>query len=160
MPDSNSRIFNIDDHIGLMVCGRLTDGQVVVARARSEAESYRKNFGISISGTTLTTRIANFMQAMTLYGQFRPLGCEIVIASHDEGENYLYKIENSGSFKGYFGCSGGKGHQLAKNYLEKINREKKCEEVLDLISLGIVSAHEEFKEKTYELEISWITKNT
>ena len=86
------------------------------------------------------------------------MGCEVIIASHDDGKNFLYKIHNSGSYRGYFGCTGGKGAQIARNYIEKIDRTKKCEEVLDLISQGIVQAHEEFKEKTYEMEISWITQ--
>ena len=50
------------------------------------------------------------MHAHTLYGQFRPLGIDILIASRDSGQSYLFKIEPSGSFRGYFGVSSGKGH--------------------------------------------------
>ncbi len=156
--DSNKRIFSIDTHIALAVCGRLADGMIVVKRARSEAESYKESFGIPITGTILTERIANYIHAHTLYGNYRPLGISVVIASRDNNKNFLYRIENSGAFKGYFGCTAGKGHQVAKNYLEKIDRTKSCKEALDLVALSIVAAHEEFKEKTFEFEVSWIVE--
>lgn len=50
------------------------------------------------------------MHIHTLYGQFRPLGADILIASREDEKNQLYKIESSGSFRGYFGVSSGKGH--------------------------------------------------
>lgn len=83
---------------------------VVVERARKEAESYKENFGIPITGQILTERLANFIHAHTLYGQFRPLGVEILIASRDADKNFLFKIENNGNFKGYFGVTSGKGN--------------------------------------------------
>lgn len=143
----------------MAICGRLPDGHVVLERARKEAESYKENFGIPITGTILTERVANYMHAHTLYGQFRPLGVDIFIASRDNGKNYLYKIESSGSFKGYYGVTSGKGHQVAKNHLEKIDREKSCEENFGTVALSIVAAHEEFKEKTYEFEASWVRQD-
>lgn len=50
------------------------------------------------------------MHAHTLYGQFRPLGIEVLVASRDRGKNCLFKIENTGSFKGYHGVTAGKGN--------------------------------------------------
>ena len=58
---------------------------VIVARARIEAEGYKDNFGVPISGQVLTERLANYIHAHTLYGQFRPLGIEILITSFDQG---------------------------------------------------------------------------
>ena len=148
--DSNKRILNVEKHIGIAISGRLSDGMVVVERARKEAESYKNNFGIPISGQILTERIANFMHAYTLYGYFRPLGVEILVASRDRGKNFLFKIENTGNFKGYFGVTAGKGNQTAKTYLEKADRTKSCQDNMKNVALAIAAAHEEFKEKTYE----------
>ena len=72
----------------------------------------------------------------------------------------MYKIEPSGSFKGYFGVSSGKGHQVAKNHLEKVDRNRSCRDNLEVVAMSIVSAHEEFKEKTYEFEASMISDET
>lgn len=37
---SDRRIFSVDDHIGIGICGRIPDGKVIVSRARVEAENY------------------------------------------------------------------------------------------------------------------------
>lgn len=154
--DANRRIHNIESHIGIAVCGRIPDGDIVISRAREEAEQYRTNFGVPISGAVLAERVANFVHAYTLYGAYRPFGATFFIASYDEGKPYLYKVENSGSVLGYFGCADGKGKQVAKTELEKIEREESCEAALPKVAKAIVRAHEEFKEKTYEFETSWV----
>ena len=43
--------------------------------------------------------------------------------------------------------------------MEKIDRNKTCAEAIRSIADGIVAAHEEFKEKTFEFEASWIRKD-
>jgi len=154
--DANKRIFNIETHIGIAICGRVPDGMIVIERAREEAEQYRTNFGVPISGAVLAERVANFVHAYTLYGAYRPFGATFFLASYDEGKPYLYKIENSGSVIGYFGCTDGKGKQVAKTELEKVERDENVETALAKVARAIVRAHEEFKEKTYEFEASWV----
>ena len=154
--DANKRIFNIETHIGIAICGKIPDGMIVIARAREEAENYRKHFGIPISGTVLAERVANFVHAYTLYGVYRPFGATFFLASYDDNKPYLFKIENSGSVTGYFGCADGKGKQVAKTELEKVDRGETCDSALSKVTKAIVRAHEEFKEKTYELEMSWV----
>ena len=158
--DSNKRIFNVDKHIGLVITGRLPDGLVVLERARKEAENYRDFFGLPITGRILTERISNYIHAHTLYGQFRPFGIAITIASYDNGKYFLYMIDNSGVYRKYFGVATGKGKQIAKTYLEKIDRTKTCKDNLFMVSKAVVHAHEEFKEKTYEFEASWICSDS
>lgn len=154
--DANRRIFNIETHIGIAICGRIPDGMIVVHRAREEAEQYRNNFGVPISGTVLAERVANFVHAYTLYGAYRPFGATFFIASMDNGKPSLYKVENSGEMRGYFGCTDGKGKQVAKTELEKVERDESCQDALSKVARAVVKAHEEFKEKTYEFEASWI----
>jgi 20S proteasome subunit alpha 7 len=158
--DSNKRIFNVDRHIGLAITGRIPDGMIVLERARKEAENYKEFFGIPITGRILTERIANYIHAHTLYGQFRPFGVNITIVSHDNNEDFLYAIDNTGVFRRYYAVATGKGKQIAKTMLEKIGRNQDCRQNLEMIAKTIVSAHEEFKEKTYEFEASWISDET
>lgn len=94
----------------MAISGRLTDGMIIYERAQKEVENYKKNFGIDIPTKVLVERLANYMHIHTLYGQFRPLGADVLIASRENGKNQLYKIESSGSFRGYFGVTSGKGH--------------------------------------------------
>ena len=84
--DGNHRIFNIDKHIGLAICGRLPDGKNVVSRARKECDGYRDNFGRNLPGPILADRLANYIHAHTCYGQFRPLGIAVFLASIATGD--------------------------------------------------------------------------
>lgn len=63
------------------------------------------------------------MQAYTLYSSVRPFGVGIVIGALDpiDGKPGLYMIEPSGVYYGYRGCATGKGKQVAKTELEKLN---------------------------------------
>jgi len=81
------------------------------------------------------------------------LGAEILLAGRENGKNYLFKLDVTGSCRGYFGVTCGKGQQVAKSWIEKIDRTKTINEALSNISKALVSAHEEFKEKTWVLEI-------
>ncbi len=154
---SDRRIFSVDEHIGLGICGRVPDGMIVLQKARIECENYRSNFGIPISGQILTERLANYVHAHTLYGSYRPLGCEIFVIAKDNQGHRLFKISNNGSFQGYFGCTAGKGALVAKAVFEKINLDGTMAENLPMVAYSIAKAHEEFKDKTYELEISTIS---
>ena len=158
--DANRRVFSITETIGMVICGRQPDGAMVVRRAREEAEQYLSNFGRSIPGYIMAERVANFVHAHTLYGAYRPFGASFTLASWDEGKPYLYSIDNSGELRGYYGMADGKGRQVAKTEIEKANKEATVEENLKVVAKAIVAAHEEFKEKTYEFEASWIGPQT
>lgn len=155
-PDANHRIFNIDKHIGIAVCGRLPDGKNVVSRARKECESFKKNFGRDLPGPILAERLANYVHANTCYGQLRVLGCAIFIASIDEQVLSLFMIDNSGLLRGYRGVAHGKGRQVAKPFLESFDEKGTVEQGMKVVAKALVAAHEEFKEKTWELEMSVI----
>lgn len=80
---SDQRIFTVEQDIGLGIQGRIPDGMIVLSRARSECENYKDNFGVPIPGEILAERLANFVHAHTLYGAYRPLGCEIFLSCKD-----------------------------------------------------------------------------
>lgn len=158
--NSNHRIFNVDKHIGLAICGRLPDGKNVVSRARKECDSYRDSFGRNLPGPILADRIANYIHAHTCYGQFRPLGIAVFISSIDDNVLSLFMIDNSGLLRGYRGVAHGKGRQVARGMLEGFSERGNVEEGVKLVAKTLVAAHEEFKEKTWELEMSTISSKT
>src|SRR5690348_2307999 len=53
---SNPTIYTVTPTIGVGVCGYLPDGRNIVSRAKSEAQSYLKNFGVEITGKILADR--------------------------------------------------------------------------------------------------------
>lgn len=72
----------------------------------------------------------------------------------------LYMIEPSGLYWGYYGAATGKGRQAAKAELEKLNLhdgtlslEQGVREAARIIHV----AHDDNKDKDFELEMSWIS---
>merc|ERR1712168_1326014 len=80
-----------------------------------------------------------YMHAYTLYSAVRPYGATIMLGSWTETAGpKLFCVEPSGTSYGYWGCAAGKAKQAAKTEIEKMN----------------------LKDKMFELELSWVTKDT
>lgn len=71
----------------------------------------------------LASRLSLYASAYTLYSSVRPFGISTIVGGIDEETNepQLYMIEPSGVFWGYHGCAIGKGRQLAKTEIEKLD---------------------------------------
>ncbi|EHY52393.1 20S proteasome subunit alpha 7 [Exophiala dermatitidis NIH/UT8656] len=74
----------------------------------------------------------------------------------------LYMIEPSGLYWGYYGAATGKGRQAAKAELEKLDLDSpNCsltlkDAVMEAARI-IYVAHEDSKDKEFELEMTWIS---
>ncbi len=131
-----------------------------------------------------------YVQAYTLYNSVRPFGITGIVGGWDaekevdvdgavgsgpktgsggkvqgakEGGPYLYMIEPSGSYWGYYGAATGKGRQAAKSELEKMKLDPKAgdcvglEEGVKEAARIIYLAHEDNKDKDFELEMTWVS---
>lgn len=108
-PGANKRILNIDQHVGMAVSGLISDSRQIAETARSEAASYRTQYGIGIPVKYLNDRVAMYMHAYTLYSSVRPYGCSVILGAWDELEGpAMYMIDSSGVSYGYYGCAIGK----------------------------------------------------
>lgn len=131
--------------------GLTADGKHIANRARDEALNFRDTFRspspVSVSDLphfskylfafthiffhqqALAERLALYTQAYTLYSSVRPFGISTILAGVDEDGPALYLIEPSGAHWGYRACAVGKGRQLAKTELEKLDlAELTCQE--------------------------------
>lgn len=106
-PCTNKRTFNIDNHVGMAVSGLISDARQIVETARSEAASYRLQYGVGIPLKYLNERVAMYMHAYTLYSAVRPYGCAVIIGAYENGTPAMYTIDPSGVSYGYFGCAVG-----------------------------------------------------
>lgn len=131
-----------------------------------------------------------YVQAYTLYNSVRPFGITAIMAGWDaeteinvdgivgsgpktgsggktpgakEGGPFLYMIEPSGLYWGYYGAATGKGRQAAKAELEKLKLDPMNGEAITLeegvkeAARIIYVAHEDSKDKEFELEMSWVS---
>ncbi|CAG8543821.1 11663_t:CDS:2 [Funneliformis mosseae] len=161
VPISNRLIQTVDTHIGVATAGLLADGRHIINRARDEAESFRNNYRIQIPGKVIADRVGQYVQAYTLYSSVRPFGSSAIIGAVDNEGPQLYMIEPSGVYWGYYGCAIGKGKQVAKTEIEKLNLSELC--VRDAVNAAakiIYTVHDDSKDKAFELELSWITNET
>ncbi|EER36721.1 proteasome component [Histoplasma capsulatum H143] len=161
-PGANKRIATVDRHIGIVSSGLLPDGRHFVSRARDEADNWRTTYKGPISTHVLASRLGGYAQAYTLYSSVRPFGVTSIIGGWDSelelpvdgevgagpksgaggkvasakaGGPGLYMIEPSGLYWGYYGAATG------------------VKEAARIIYV----AHEDSKDKDFELEMTWIS---
>lgn len=161
-PGANQRIFNIDRHVGMAVAGLIADARQIVEIARKEASSYRQQYGVSVPVKYLNDRTSMYMHAYTLYSAIRPYGCSVIMGSYDEQDGpAMYMIDPSGVSYGFHGCATGKARQAAKTEIEKLTLSKmKARDLVKEAAKIIYMEHDELKDKNFELELSWVCKET
>lgn len=163
------------------------DGRHFVDRARDEAASWRQNFKTPIPTSDLASRMGGYLQAYTMYGSVRPFGITAILGGVDTSEEtpvdgevgsgpscgaggkvagkkhggpFLYMIEPSGLYWGYYGAATGKGRQAAKAELEKLDlasEKMTMEEAVKEAARIIYIAQKDNKDKDFELEMTWIS---
>jgi len=166
------------------------DGRHFVDRARDEARSWRDTFKCPIGTGELASRMGGYLQAYTLYQSVRPFGITAIVGGFDSeldtpvdgevgsgpsvgaggkavgkkhGGPFLYMIEPSGMYWGYYGAATGKGRQAAKAELEKLDLNPSSDSVISLeegvkaAARIIYIAHDDNKDKEFELEMTWIS---
>ncbi|KAL8997860.1 MAG: hypothetical protein Q9169_002942 [Polycauliona sp. 2 TL-2023] len=188
-PEANKRIATVDRNFGMISSGLIPDGRHLVSRARDEAASWRTNYKCPIPGSSLAFRVGSYVQAYTLYSSVRPFGVTTILAGWDletesrvdgqvgngpkavsgcqtkttkAGGPGLYMIEPSGLYWGYYGAATGKGRQTAKAELEKLDLssgELSLEQGVREAARIIYAAHEDSKDKDFELEMSWVSSS-
>lgn len=66
-------------------------------------------------------------------------------------------IEPSGLCYAYNACASGKGRQVAKAEFEKRDfKNMKCRDALVFLAKILNLTHEEYKDKPFEYELSWL----
>ena len=153
----------VDLQAGLAVAGMNADGRVIADRARQEAAQYRSLYAMEIPGRVLAERMASFAHMYSLYWFVRPFGCAVMLGSYSEEEGpELYVIEPSGVVYRYFAYALGKGKQVAKTELEKLDfKELTCREAVKVLAnIVITKCRDETRDKAFELEMLWVCDET
>ncbi|KAK7204836.1 nucleophile aminohydrolase [Myxozyma melibiosi] len=158
VPGANKKIQTIDRHVGVAYSGLTPDGRHLVDRGRSESYSWRGTYKVPISVPTLADRLSGYVQAYTCYSSVRPFGVSVIVGGVDDSGPHLYTIEPSGAFWGYMGAATGKGRQAAKSELEKLDLPNiSARDAVKAAAKIIYVAHDDSKDKDFELEISWVS---
>ena len=165
VPGTNRRIFAVNKHSALSVAGLVADGKEVVERARDEAAQYKQVYDEEIPPRVLAERIAMYIHAFTQYGSVRPFGATVLLASVDPktGVPSLFTIEPAGTVTKNFGAAVGKGRQLAKGSIEKLNlKELAARDALYNAAKILLKGQDKDteKERQNDFEYLWVSKDT
>ncbi|KAL3240096.1 proteasome core particle subunit alpha 7 [Nakaseomyces bracarensis] len=158
VPNKNLKIQTVDRHIGVVYSGLIPDGRHLVNRAREESQNFKKMYNSSIPVDAFADRVGQYVQAHTLFNSVRPFGVTAIFGGCDKNGVHLYMLEPSGTYWGYNGAATGKGRQTANAELEKLldkQPDMSAREAVKQAARIIYMAHEDNKEKDFELEVSW-----
>jgi 20S proteasome subunit alpha 7 len=165
VPGTNRRIYAINKSSALSVAGLVADGKEIVERARSEAAQYKQIYDEEIPPRVLAERIAMYVHAFTQYGSVRPFGATVLLAAFDtkSGKPCLFTIDPSGTVTKNYGNAVGKGRQLAKSSIEKLNlSELGARDALYNAARILLKGQDKDteKERQNDFEYLWISKAT
>jgi len=95
IPNPFLKVFKISECIGMVHCGLLTDGYLVVDEALKQAISLSKEGTVDVE--TLAEKLILFMQSFGLRKDVRPLGTALLIGGLDpQNKPRLFYLESSG----------------------------------------------------------------
>lgn len=162
---SYKRIHTLDHHVGVATTGFTPDARVLVGRAQEECSSWQEQYGTKIPPHVLMERMGQYAHYFTLHGALRPFGASVLLAGYDAETQdcSLHLLEPSGASYQFYGVATGKGKQVAKTELEKLNLHKEPKltltEAVQHVAKILTLLHQENKEtdgKPMALELSWI----
>jgi len=110
----------------------------------------------------LSDRVGGHLHTHTLYWNVRPYGVAALLGVYDEMQGpQLYALEPSGVCYSYFACAYGKHKSGAQSELEKLPLSTiTSKEAVDEIARIIVKLHDSAKDKSLEVEMSWVGKES
>ncbi|RLG18816.1 proteasome endopeptidase complex, archaeal, alpha subunit [Nanoarchaeota archaeon] len=122
VPHSVEKVYKIDDHIGATLAGLVSDGRVLVDKARLTAQRNNLTYGEPVDVITIVKDIADYCQAYTQYGGIRPFGVSLIVGGVNEVPK-LYVVELSGVYFEYKATAIGEGARVVNKYLESKYKE-------------------------------------
>lgn len=123
VPRSIEKVYQIDDHIGATASGILSDGRMLIEKARLTAQQHKVTYDEPIDTSTIVKDICNLKQQFTQFGGARPFGVSILFAGVDNSDASLYVTEPTGIFFEYKATAIGEGETEIKEILNKEYKE-------------------------------------
>ncbi|MFA5992111.1 MAG: archaeal proteasome endopeptidase complex subunit alpha [Candidatus Pacearchaeota archaeon] len=158
LPDSASKIYEIDSHIIASAAGILSDARVLIEKSRVIAQQNRVTYDSPVEVEEIIREIANTKQLYTQYGGARPFGVAILVAGIDRETPKIFSSDITGNYFSYKAMSIGENDEKIKEIL-RMKLEK-----MPNINGGIKLALDIFKEilgKNFELsrfDVAYVDK--
>ena len=160
LPESASKISEIDDHIVASAAGILSDARILVDKARLIAQQNRVTYDSPVDVEEVIREIANTKQMFTQYGGARPYGVAIMVAGISNNGAKLFSSDITGNYFSYKAMAIGENDEKIKEILRlKYNENLNIEGGIKLA----LNIFKEILEKNFELnrfDVAYIKKDT
>lgn len=141
---SSEKIYQVDDHIGVVAAGLLADARVLVNQARVKAQVNRITYEEPIDTWGIARLFGDRMQVSTLYAGLRPYGVTLLIGGVDRTGMHLIESDPSGMLFEWSAYAIGRGAILANKILkQKWRRELQEKDALELVVDAIMKTEKD-----------------
>lgn len=118
LPNPFAQTFQISENIGLVYCGILSDGFLIVEEALRQTEMLKKEGTVDIE--TLAKKLTLFMQPYAQRKDVRPFAVALIIGGLDsENKPRLFLLHSAGLAHEYKACNVGIGGDESKRILKE-----------------------------------------
>ncbi len=118
LPNPFAKTFKISENIGIVYCGLLPDGFLIVEEARKQTEMLKKEGTVDIE--TLAKRLTLFMQPYAQRKDVRPFAVALIMGGLDsENKPRLFLLNSAGLAHEYKACNVGLGGDESKRILKE-----------------------------------------
>ncbi len=117
--DALEKLFQIDDHIGAVAAGFLSDARTLVGQARVRAQVHRITYEEPIDTWNIARVFGDRMQYSTLIAGLRPFGVSLLVGGVDKSGTHLIESDPSGMLFEWKAYAIGRGAVLANKILEQ-----------------------------------------
>lgn len=158
--DTAQKIFQIDDHVGVVAAGYIPDARSQVDNARFFSQSNKLIYDESVDVETIAKHLADQCQQFTQYAGVRPFGVALILGGVDSGGSQLYLTDPSGTYISYDAVAIGSGSDQVTDFLEKnYKADISLQDAAILATASIYIASEE-KEGSQHIKMSQIKAAT
>ena len=122
IPKSVEKIFQVDDHICATASGILSDGRILIDRARLFAQQHRVTYDGDVELGLLVKDICDIKQYFTQVGGARPFGVSLLLVGVNDGGE-LFVTDPTGIYFQYKATAIGEFENEIKSLLLKEYKE-------------------------------------
>lgn len=137
VPESATKVYEIDDHVIGSVAGILSDARILVERSQVVAQQHRVTYDSPVEPESIIKDIANMKQQFTQMGGGRPFGVSFLVAGLQGKKPRLFASDITGNYLEYYSTAIGEQdqkfkQQLREKYTEKLTLKKGVSLALDI----------------------------
>lgn len=145
---SAEKIFQVDDHIGIVAAGLLADARVLVNQMRVRAQVHRLTYEEPIDVWGMSRHLGDRMQISTLYAGLRPFGVTFLIGGFDGSGMHLIESDPSGMLYEWQAYAIGRGATIANKILRQKWKSNMSEQAALALAMDVIKKTEKDRKET------------